>query len=81
MLGNLLTGREARPAPVKESTQFGGVAVAYMSQQFNPVLGSEEQTQQVDSFTEDGDLVLSDEANIPDSARTAIPALILTPVF
>jgi len=52
-----------------------------MAQAFNKVLGSEEQTQQVDCFTDDGDLVLSDEANIPDSARASLPKISLTPVF
>ena len=44
------------------------------------MLGSEEQTQNVDCFTQDGDLVLSDDANIPESAR-AIPTVLQAPVL
>jgi len=44
------------------------------------VLISEEYTQIVDNFTDDGDFILSDEADIPESAR-AIPSIIQTPVF
>ena len=36
----------------------------------------------MECFTEDGDLVLSDEANVLDSARAAVPSICqLTPVF
>ena len=44
------------------------------------VIGSEEQTQNVECFTDDGDLVMSDDADIPDSAR-AVPCIIKTPIF
>ena len=51
---------------------------APLSNQFEPhlskrpsIVGSEEQTQVVDNFTDEGDFILSDEADaeIPESAR------------
>ena len=34
----------------------------------------------MDVFTDDGDLVISDDADIPESAR-AIPSITVTPIF
>jgi hypothetical protein len=47
------------------------------------VVISEEYTQIVDNFTDDGDFILSDEADIPESAQSAraMPSIVQTPVF
>ena len=61
----------------------------YMSQPLNKVVLGLEDTEQVEGFSEEGDLVLSDETNVADSARNlnaanvddAKPTIVLTPVF
>ena len=80
---------EARPALVYQSTSFGGRREVYMSQPLNKVVLGQEDTEQVEGFSEDGDLVLSDETNVAVSARNldatnvddAKPTIVLTPVF
>ena len=44
----------------------------YMNQKFNVMeSGDENEEGEVDCFTEDGNIVMSDESNIPESARIA----------
>ena len=43
-------------------------------------VGSEELTQNVEQFTEEGDFIMSDEADVPDSARLT-PLIERAPLF
>ena len=64
---------EKQPEPVKfTSTMKFGRTNCYMNQKFNVMeSGDENEEGEIDCFTEDGNIVMSDESNIPESARIA----------
>ena len=77
-----LMSNEKQPEPVKfTSTMKFGRTNCYMNQKFNVMeSGDENEEGEIDCFTEDGNIVMSDESNIPESARIA-SSLLQTPIF